>query len=111
MSDDPWKSEEAQAWVKHIVDDVLPNMEDSSFVISITPSDEGDVKYWVELGASIMMNKPILVVAVDNRDVPDKLRLVADEIVILPGKLSKDEPSLNAAIERMKAKIDAEDNS
>jgi hypothetical protein len=38
----------------------------------------------VELGASIMMDKPIIVMVRGEEPVPEKLRLVADEIVRVP---------------------------
>lgn len=39
------------------------------------------MKFWVELGAMIMLQKPIVVVAVEGRPIPPKLRAIADEIV------------------------------
>lgn len=85
MADDWIDDPNAKRWVKHVVEDMLPKMEDSAVVCSIVPTDrEGDVKFWVELGASIMLNKPLVIVAFDDRPIPERLRRVADEIVVCP---------------------------
>lgn len=86
MSDDPWKDPTAEAWARHVVDEMVPNLESSACAISLYPSDGGvgDVKYWVELGAMIMLDKPILVVVMGDSVIPPKLALVADEVCRLP---------------------------
>lgn len=82
---DPWQDPSAKVWIEHVLSEMVPKLADSALVASIVPDDEGgDVKFWVELGASIMMDKPIIAVVFDGRAVPAKLRAVADEIVVLP---------------------------
>jgi hypothetical protein len=82
---DPWHEPTAKAWIRHVLDEMVPKLTDSALVISLVPDDrEGDVKFWVELGASIMMDKPILAVLLGDAPVPAKLAAVADEIVRLP---------------------------
>jgi len=82
--DDWTKDPTAKRWIKQVLTDMVPKMKDSAIVCSILPDYEGDVKFWVELGASIMLDKPIIIVAFEGRAVPEKLRRVADEIVICP---------------------------
>lgn len=85
MSVDHWQEPTTKAWVRHVADDMVPKMESSAVVISLVPeSREGDVKFWVELGASIMLDKPIIAVVLGDGPIPPKLRLVADEIVRCP---------------------------
>jgi hypothetical protein len=61
---------------------MVPKLEGSAVAISIAPGDgEGDVKFWVELGAMIMMDKPIVVVARPGQVLPQKLLAVADDVV------------------------------
>lgn len=75
----------AKRWVRHVLDDMAPKMAESALVAQIVPDDpNGDVKFWVELGASIMMDKPIVAVIFGDREIPAKLALVADEVVRLP---------------------------
>lgn len=84
MVSDPWASPTGKAWVQHVLDNVVPAMEDSAVVIQLVPDDrEGDVKFWVELGASIMLDKPILAVSFTGEDLPPKLLAIADEVVVL----------------------------
>lgn len=81
---DPWQDPTAKRWIHHVIDDMVPKLEGSALVVSMVPNDrEGDVKFWVELGASIMLDKPIIAVVMNDAPVPAKLRLVADEVVRL----------------------------
>jgi hypothetical protein len=83
--DDAWQEPSAKRWVRHVLDEMAPKLADSVLAISLVPDDRtGDVKFWVELGASICMNKPIVAVLLGDAPVPPKLALVADEIVRCP---------------------------
>ena len=61
----------------------IENMANSAFVMSLVPEGKSDIKFSVELGLAIMMDKPILIVARKGVAVPEKLRKVADEVVEL----------------------------
>jgi hypothetical protein len=103
MSDDPWEDESAIAWVKHVHEEMVPKMEESSLVVSIVPTDRiGDVKFWVELGAGIMLGKPIIAAVMGDADIPPKLALIADEIVRFPDGVNPGaSDDLAAAIKRV----------
>ena len=103
MSRDPWSDPSTRAWVRHVIDDMVPKLESSAVSISLVPEDgEGDVKFWVELGASIMLDKPILAVVLGGRRIPARLERVADEIVVLPAGVDPaGSQELAAAVERM----------
>ena len=79
---DPWEDPEIKRWAKHVREVVVPMIEDSDVVISIAPRGEPDIKFCVELGMSIMLNKPIVVVARQRKDVPPQLWLIADSVII-----------------------------
>ena len=80
---DPWEDPEILAWKRHVEDEVTPMIEGSTVCISLCPPrDKVDIKFAVELGMMIMLDKPILVVAQTNDDIPAKMRLIADKIVI-----------------------------
>jgi hypothetical protein len=100
---DPWADPAAKVWVEHVLAEMAPKLENSAVSVSLVPTDRhGDVKFWVELGASIMMDKPIIAVVFDNAPVPAKLRLVADEIVKMPGGVNpNNSQALAAAIHRV----------
>lgn len=76
--DDP----EFKQWKRHVEEAVVPMIDSSAVVMSIVPPDgKTDAKFAVELGLSIMMGKPIVLVVSPGSFVPDKLALVADEII------------------------------
>lgn len=76
--DDPrWKKFAADVNAR-----LLPMITDSSMTISLIPEDgQADIKFAVELGLSIMLDKPIIAVVVPGSHVPDHLVRVADRIV------------------------------
>lgn len=76
--------EERREWdsfVEYVRRETLTNMSKSSAVISFAPAGKPDVKFCVELGMSVMLDKPIVVVIAVGQVVPGKLRKVADEII------------------------------
>lgn len=105
--DDP----EAQRWVRAVLDDMAPKMADSAYVMQLVPTGEhsvGDVRFWVELGASIMMDKPILAIMVEGQEVPEKLKLIADRIVRVPPGSPDDiwRERLSKGVEQMNKDLD-----
>jgi hypothetical protein len=82
-SDDPvWRN-----FARHALEDMLPKLVDSNVSISMVPrpgkAELGDVKYWTELGASVMLDKPIILLVHPSRcEIPEKLRLLADMIIV-----------------------------
>lgn len=102
MSEDPWQDPSAKVWIQHVLKEMAPTLEDSTFCLSLVPDDrEGDVKFWVELGASIMLDKPLICVVFNDDPIPRKLRRVADEIVRCKKGVDPDATGeLTAALER-----------
>lgn len=105
---DDWANDPAaKVWIEHVLSDMVPKMKDSAVVAQLIPGDEGEVKFWVELGASIMMDKPIVAVAFEGRSVPKKLRMIADEIVVLPeGMNPEGAEEFKAALNRVLDKLE-----
>jgi hypothetical protein len=103
MSHDPWQDPSVERWVQHVVDEMVPKMRSSAAAIHLVPeSTEIDVKFCVELGAAIMLDKPIIAVALGRRQVPAKLAAIADDIVYLPhGVDAASSDELAAAIKRV----------
>jgi hypothetical protein len=90
LNEDEWYGK----YAAHFLKDVLPMLDSSDFSISIAPTkaskaSKGDVKYWTELGASIMYDKPIIAIVEIDADIPERLRRVAD--VIVEADLTTDE--------------------
>lgn len=78
---DPWNDPGAQEWIAHVDRTLVPMLDDSCVSVSIAPPvGAHDIKYAVELGLSILMDKPILLVVGIDKKVPPKLRSIADDI-------------------------------
>lgn len=57
-------------------------MTDSAFVMSLVPGEgQFDIKFAVETGMAIMLDKPILAIATPGAKVPPKLARVADRVL------------------------------
>jgi len=82
MPTDPWQDPEVKQWMRHVRRKLIPKISGSAVTISIVPNGQPDVKYAVELGMCIMLNKPILLFARTDTVIPERLRRVADEIII-----------------------------
>jgi hypothetical protein len=72
-----------ESWAEHIRSELIPMIGDSTFTMSLVPSGGGygDIKFAVELGVSIMLDKPIIALVMPGVKVPDHLVRVADRIV------------------------------
>jgi hypothetical protein len=81
MSDDPFKTAAWRAYAKRAEEELVPMLRDSVVSLSIVPSGETDIKYALELGMSIMLDKPIIALIAPGAEIPGKLRLVADHVI------------------------------
>lgn len=79
--DEVWEDPEYQAWEKHVRDAVVPALEGAAVTITLIPRGWTDVKFAVELGLSIMMDKPIIALVQPGMSIPNGLAAVAAEIV------------------------------
>jgi hypothetical protein len=74
-------SPEWKAWEARCQAELVPMMRNSRSVVQLVPKGGSDIKFAVELGLSIMMDKPILAIVEPGTEAPAKLRKVADKIV------------------------------
>lgn len=106
MDQDPWSDPDAQEWIAHVRKTLVPMLEGSSISCMLGPDiGNADVKFAVELGMSILLDKPILVIALPGRKVPDKLRMIADDIVYCDPGTSEGQKDLYEAIEGMHQRL------
>lgn len=106
MTDDnPFEGDEWEAFARNALEDLVPKLQGSMCTVSIVPRDTADVKFALELGFSVMLDKPIIAVIPPGRQVPSKLARIADEIV--EGDPGDDDFNnrLRAAIDRVFAKV------
>ena len=83
-TEEPWLDPEWQAYVTRTQTELVPMIEGSSIGLSIVPTtpEKVDIKFAVELGLMIMLDKPIIMVIRPNQVLPERLRRVADAIVV-----------------------------
>jgi hypothetical protein len=76
---------EFDEFVERVHKELVPKVEGSDIFVSITPSspDKLDIKFAVELGLAIMLDKPIVAVIPPGAEVPEKLARVVDRFVEL----------------------------
>lgn len=69
--------------VEHVRRNLIPMIERSEIVVSIVPHDQSgtDVKFALELGYSVMLDKPIIAVVRPGTKIPEKLARVVDRFV------------------------------
>lgn len=98
---DPFQDPGWIEFVKRAEDNLVPKLAASGMTLSIAPRGPADIKFAVELGLSITMDKPILLLVHPGMDLPEKLRRVADVVC----EVSLDDPNAGAivaaAIQRM----------
>jgi hypothetical protein len=96
--------DEREGWddfVEHFRRDALQKLEESAFVASLVPREDFDAKFAVELGASIMLDKPLLAIVMPGAEVPAKLAKVADRIVQADVDTEAGREAVHAAMREM----------
>lgn len=106
----PAERDEWDDWVRWIRENTVKQMAESAFVTQLVPKGETDVKFAVELGLSIMLDKPILALAQPGAPIPPKLRQVADRIIVADLDLEEDRERVAQAIEEFMADFVEEDD-
>lgn len=103
--EDPWEgffdAPENKEWVDHVKNELIPMIQRSGMTISLIPNDPRnvDIKFAVELGLSIMLDKPIIAVVSPGVQIPNQLLKLAEHIVEWDDEPT--EASRNALIERI----------
>lgn len=81
MPEDPFHGEEWDRYADHAINSLLPMMKGSAVCVQMVPDGPSDVKFALELGFSIMLDKPIIAMITPGAKVPAKLAKIADAIV------------------------------
>lgn len=79
--DEVWDTPVGREWRQRMNRDLLPMIKDSAVSITIAPGQDPDAKIAVELGYTILLDKPLMVLAPRGRHVPERLRKVADAVI------------------------------
>lgn len=99
---------DSKAWLDDVAENMVPKMMDSVMVMSLVTDSEPDVKFAVEIGMAILLNKPLLAVVIKGSVVPPKLRLIADEIVEVDLDTKDGKQALQDAMSRITKSLEDE---
>jgi hypothetical protein len=97
VTGDVWEHPDTQQWIAQVRSDLVPKLRASALSVTIVPEDPdtSDVKLAVELGMSLLLGKPLVLVVPAGTRIPDGLVRAADEIIeLLPGPISSPKNSL-----------------
>jgi hypothetical protein len=94
---------EFDAFVERVRKELVPKIEQTNLVISITPEspEKVDVKFALELGLAIMYDKPIISVIKPGGHIPAKLAKVVDRFVEMDFNDPTQTSRLNEVIKEM----------
>jgi hypothetical protein len=77
LNDDP----QFKDFKRRVKADLIPKIDSSFATVSLVPAGETDIKFAIELGLSIMLDKKIIAVVQPGTKIPEHLARVADEII------------------------------
>lgn len=97
----PAEQEQWRQIEQHSRESTAKLIAQSSVVVSCVPHGKPDIKYAIELGLSIMMDKPIIVVAPPGRELPAALQRVATRVVIADLDTAEGQDILRTALKEM----------
>ena len=81
-SDNLWDDPTWLSYADHARETLEPMVKDSAVCISLVPGDNHvDPKFAIELGYMIMLDKPIIAIVGRDSKPPNKLVMIADELV------------------------------
>jgi hypothetical protein len=89
--------------------DLAKQMEGAQCVMAIS-TGHIDGKLIAEIGAAVLLGKPMIVLAIGGDPIPPKLRLIADEIIEAENFMDASR-KFNPAIERVLARLKREDDT
>ena len=90
MTEDPFASKEWKAYANRAIRDLVPKLQASAISVTIAngldPEEGGDAKLAIELGFTLLMGKPLVLLVDEDQVIPPGLERAAD--VICRGDLS-----------------------
>jgi hypothetical protein len=98
---DPDERAEWDRFVEHFRRDALEKISGSAAFVSIVPAGDFDVKFATELGAAVILGKPLLAIVTPDTEVSPKFRSVCDEIVVADVDTGLGREKIAAAIRRL----------
>ena len=80
---DAFDSNEFKHWADDMRARLIPKMRGSASVLMIAPrmGEKFDISFALQIGASILLEKPLILLVDRSRTIPPKLRAIADRII------------------------------
>lgn len=94
--------EKWDVWVAEVRRTTLQTMDSSAMIMQLYTDKTADVKFALEVGYALLLDKPILAVVLPGALVPKKLGLVADLIVEADIETEEGRAIVAAALEAWK---------
>jgi hypothetical protein len=99
----PYKSDEFLYWADTMRAQLIPKMKDSASVLMIAPdmNTSFDIEFALQIGASILLEKPLILLVHNGRSIPPKLRAIADRIIETDmDKMTMDAPEIQRQLQQ-----------
>jgi hypothetical protein len=83
VREDPFDREDFRIWADDMRKRLIPKMEGSQSVLMLAPDLKADfdISFALQIGACILLEKPLILVIHPGKVVPPKLRTIADKII------------------------------
>lgn len=83
MAKDPFERDDFKRWADDMRKRLIPKMRGSSSVLMLAPDmkAEFDISFALQIGACILLEKPLILVVHPGRQIPPKLRAIADRVI------------------------------
>jgi hypothetical protein len=99
------KGSDWRKFERHVREKIIPDMRTSQLVMLISPdiSAEFDVRFAVQIGAAVLLEKPLVVIVPAGSVIAPKLERVADRIIRGDSSTEEGREALRAQMERFLA--------
>ena len=101
----PAEREQWDAIVDHTRAELIPKLAGSALVMSMVPKGPTDVKFALELGMSVMLDKPIVALIAPGGGCPPKLCQVADLVIEADPDTSEGQQAIAAALKTFMGRL------
>jgi hypothetical protein len=79
--DEAWDSPEMTEWATHVREELIPMIRKSAVSVLIPGRRNDDVKFACEVGLSVLLDKPLVVLVAPGAVLPPKLEALAEHVV------------------------------
>ena len=91
---------------EHAREDIIPKMRGSAFCLSLLTPDGVDPYLALQVGVALLLEKPLIIIAVAGAWVPERVRRLADYVVTGPSITDPaTQEALRSAIEGTMQKV------